>query len=75
MEKIRCKLGFKNLFVVDCIGKGGGLALLWSGEVMVNIQNYSGQHINGMVVDPNSNMNWKFMGFYGHPDVNKSFEA
>jgi exonuclease III len=23
MELIRCKLGFKNLFVVDCVGKGG----------------------------------------------------
>jgi exonuclease III len=29
MESIRVKLGFKNVFVVDCIGKGGGLALFW----------------------------------------------
>jgi exonuclease III len=27
MEKIRCALGFNNLFVVDCIGKSGGLAV------------------------------------------------
>ena len=28
MEVIRHKLGFPNLFVVDCVGKSGGLALL-----------------------------------------------
>jgi hypothetical protein len=28
-----------------------------------------------MVVDPNSNMHWKFTGFYGHLNVNKRFEA
>jgi exonuclease III len=39
MEIIRCKLGFKNLFMVDYVGKGGGLALLWGEEAMVNIQN------------------------------------
>ena len=51
MEMIQCELGFKNLFVVDCVGKGGGLALLWGEEAMVNIQNYSCRHINGTVVD------------------------
>lgn len=27
MESIRCKLGFENMFVVDSIGKSGGIAL------------------------------------------------
>lgn len=29
MEMIKHKLGFKNCFMVDSVGKGGGLALLW----------------------------------------------
>ena len=60
---------------MDSVKKSGGLALLWGEEIMVDIQNYSRQHINGMLVEPNSNLQWKFMGFYGHPDVNKRFEA
>ena len=28
MERIRSKLGFPNMLVVDCVGKGGGLVLL-----------------------------------------------
>jgi exonuclease III len=75
MELIRYKLGFKNLFAVDSVGKSGGLALLWGEEIMVDIQNYSGRHINGMLVEPNSNLQWKFTGFYGHPNVNKRSEA
>jgi hypothetical protein len=49
MEQIRCKLGFKNSFVVESIGKSGGLALLWGEEISVDIQNYSNRHINGII--------------------------
>jgi hypothetical protein len=41
MELVKTKLDFDGLFVVDCIGKSGGLALLWETEVQANIQNYS----------------------------------
>jgi hypothetical protein len=37
LERIRCKLGFSNMFVVDCVGKGGGLALLWKEEMRMEI--------------------------------------
>jgi hypothetical protein len=49
MEVIHHKLGFPNLFVVDCVGKSGGLALLWGDEIVVEIQNYSLRHINGII--------------------------
>jgi hypothetical protein len=60
---------------VDIVGKGRGLALLWGEEVVVEIQNYSCRRINGKVVEPSSNLQWKFTEFYGHPDVNRRFEA
>ncbi|XP_059431636.1 uncharacterized protein LOC132165159 [Corylus avellana] len=75
MEVIRYKLGFSNLFVVDCVGKSGGLALLWGDDVVVDIQNYSQRHINGIIQSPNSNVQWKLTGFYGHPEVTKRHEA
>jgi hypothetical protein len=56
MELIHCKLGFKNLFVVDSVGKSDDLALLWGEEIIVDIQNFSRRHINGVLVEPNSNL-------------------
>ena len=29
MEVIRCKLNFENMFVIDSMGKSGGMALFW----------------------------------------------
>ena len=49
MEVIRLKLGFENMFVVDCIGKSGGLALFWEEESGVEIQNFSHRHINAII--------------------------
>jgi hypothetical protein len=37
VEAIRIKFGFDNVFVVDCKGKSGGLALLWNLDVQVAI--------------------------------------
>ena len=56
MENIRLKLGFSNMFVVDCVGKGGGLGLLWGENVVMEIQNYSHRHINSIVQDATQNM-------------------
>ena len=51
MDTIHHKLGYPNMFVVDCVGKGGGLGLLWGEEVMLEIQNYSHRHISAVVQD------------------------
>jgi len=55
--------------LVDCRGKTGGLILLWKSPCVVDIQNYSCNHINAVIktsCDP-----WKFSGFYGYPEVAK----
>jgi hypothetical protein len=54
MELVRIKTGFKNLFVVESLGRSGGLALLWNDEVTVDIQNYSRRHVNATVISPSS---------------------
>jgi exonuclease III len=41
MERIRCMMGFNNLFVVDSVAKSGSLALFWKEEAGLEIQNYS----------------------------------
>jgi hypothetical protein len=49
LESLKLKLGFDCVFVVDCKGRSGGLALFWKEELQVVIQNYSMRHINGKV--------------------------
>jgi hypothetical protein len=75
MVNIRCKLGFSGMFVVDSVGKGGGMALLWGDEICVTIQNFSQHHIIGVIKRTESDTPWKFTGFYGHLDATKRNEA
>lgn len=41
MEWEQMKLGFQGMFVVDCIGRSGGLALLWQENDQGEILGYS----------------------------------
>ncbi|XP_059431505.1 uncharacterized protein LOC132165008 [Corylus avellana] len=75
MESIRCKLEFASMFVVESVGKSGGMALLWGEDVNVTIQNFSQRHINGVVKISDDGVPWKFTGFYGHPEVAKRSES
>jgi exonuclease III len=75
MEMIRYKLGFNNMFVVDCVGRSGGMALFWGEEVTVTVKNFSQCHINGLVSIPGMDVQWLFTGFYGHPNPSKRYEA
>jgi hypothetical protein len=69
MESLRIKLGFEGMFVVDCLGRSGGLALLWKSEAQVTIQNFSRGHINAVINDGTDAKVWKLTGFYGNPDT------
>lgn len=70
-DRLKIKLGFESVFMVDSVGRSGGLALFWSNEVEVDIQNYRRRHINVVVKLDSTSPPWKFTGFYGHPDVTK----
>ena len=71
MENVRLKIGFNNMFVVESIGKSGGLALFWEDDIDIEIQNYSQRHVNTIVHNQQLNIDWKFTGFYGQPDSTK----
>ncbi|KAL0402196.1 UNVERIFIED_CONTAM: hypothetical protein Slati_4249500 [Sesamum latifolium] len=54
---------------VNSKGKSGGLGLLWSKEVFVDLMSFSPNHIDARVrLDDNEDY-WRFTGFYGAPDV------
>jgi hypothetical protein len=41
----------------------------------VEVQNFSRRHINAVIHNCDMDMDWKFTGFYGHPDATKRLEA
>jgi hypothetical protein len=41
----------------------------------VEIQNYSRRHINAIIKMTGNGVGWKFIGFYGHPELAKRKEA
>ena len=43
MEKIKNKIGFANGLIVPSRGRSGGVALLWTREVNLDINNYFGE--------------------------------
>jgi hypothetical protein len=75
MEWVQIQLGFDHMFVVDCVGRSGGLALFWTKDSRVDIQNYSRRHINAKVCLSPTDLPWKFTGFYGHSDPSKHSEG
>lgn len=62
------------MLVVDYVGRGRGLALMWKEDLGIEIQNYSQRHINAIVKQANG-IPWTFTGFYGHPEAHKRTEA
>ncbi|XP_059436384.1 uncharacterized protein LOC132169351 [Corylus avellana] len=68
-----CFVGFPSK--VDCVGRSGGLALMWRESVRVDIQNYSRRYINAVVKLGDCLHPWKFTGFYGHPEVGRQKES
>lgn len=48
MEMIRSRLGFKNLFSVEGVGKSGVLVVLWDDETRLRIHTYIDMLMHGL---------------------------
>jgi hypothetical protein len=75
MEALRVRLEFEGLFVVDAVGRSGGLALLWKESSVVEIQNYTCMHINAIVWPMHSSRPWRLTGFYGNSNWTKQHDS
>jgi hypothetical protein len=73
--KNKDKLGMPGMFLVDPVGKSGGLAMMWRDVDDVTIENYSRRHINVMIYSQTAKQTWKLTGFYGHPNPARRHEA
>lgn len=67
IKKLCTKLGFDNFWSVDCVGRGGGLALFWDKSVQCTVFDSDSNHIDVHVLK-NNIPTWRLTGFYGFPD-------
>ncbi|XVF60704.1 hypothetical protein PTKIN_Ptkin08bG0069800 [Pterospermum kingtungense] len=75
MERVRVLLGYNSCLTVDCVRRGGGLALLWMAEINLEVLSYSTHHIHRMVDGGNKGRAWLFMVFYGEPQTNRRLDT
>ncbi|KAL5575991.1 hypothetical protein UlMin_017690 [Ulmus minor] len=68
MERLRIKLGFSGMLLWEKEGRSGGLCLLWSDIINVQLLSGSKGHIDVRVSSDDSNC-WRFTGLYGSPDT------
>ena len=49
MERVRDRLGFVNGLIVASRDHSGGLALLWTRKINLNIKSFSNHHIDATI--------------------------
>ena len=69
IEKVKYRLGFSNGVIVPRRGRSGGLALLWSSDMNLEVKSYSNFHIDAIITEPENGFSWRYIGFYGHPET------
>lgn len=69
------QLHFKGCIPVDCEGfrfsRKGGLCVMWSESVDLELISFSNNHISLKVDEGNGARMWLFSGIYGWPEINK----
>ncbi|KAL0361211.1 UNVERIFIED_CONTAM: hypothetical protein Sradi_3805600 [Sesamum radiatum] len=78
LAETKCKTGriesLKHRFdyfgcCVESQGQSGGLALLWTKSVSVQLQSFGHHHIDATVYPESKSEAWRFTGFYGFADT------
>lgn len=75
MEQIKWKVGMSNGLMINPIGLKGGLVLLWTDEVDLEIINFSSFHIHSMIKNSSNSQCWHLTAFYGNPETSKRNES
>ena len=75
MERIKNIIGLANGLFVPCVGRKGGLAMLWARDIDLEIKRYSLNHIDAIINNTENNYKWRLTGFYGHPETHRRYES
>ncbi|XP_050232160.1 uncharacterized protein LOC126680912 isoform X1 [Mercurialis annua] len=66
IERIGRSMGFTEFFVVESVGRSGGLAFMWKDMDAVSVLGHSHHHIDLRISSPVGI--WRLTGFYGYPE-------
>ena len=75
MMDIKHKLERNQGMIVPSVRRSGGLALLWKDSMTVDVLTCSPRHIDAIVTEDRGNKQWRFTGFYGHPETSRRDES
>lgn len=67
IKQLSLKFGFVNYWSVNCVGRSGGLLLLWDRTVQCSIDDFDSNHIDVHMLNNNVPV-WRLTGFYDFPD-------
>ncbi|KAH9779367.1 reverse transcriptase domain-containing protein [Citrus sinensis] len=74
LEKIKIQLGYAGLFVVDKVGRSGGLAFFWKPNFIVHLIKFGKTFID-VAVRNSEGKYWRVTGFYGFPESSRRRES
>jgi hypothetical protein len=78
VENLKFRLGMKGCFQAKGEGKGGGIALYWTEEVLVDLLSFSNCHIDAHISGGPYDHMWRGTFVYGEPkssDRHKMWDA
>jgi hypothetical protein len=61
MKKLVCSIGFTEIVFVSAIGKAGGICMLWSNSIDVNVVEFDSRTVAVKIGD--SVCSWTLIGF------------
>ena len=62
------------MFVSPRNTRGGKLVLFWRESVDISVKGFDKNHID-TIINKNKEGEWRFIGFYGEPDIQKRVES
>lgn len=66
MKQVGSRVGFPNCFVIDSVGKRGGIEMCWKEDINLEILNFfSLSHINSKIREKGPSRVWTLTSFYG----------
>ena len=74
LEFLKNKLNFENMFVVDRVGRSGGLALLWDGKYEAHLIKYAKNFVD-IEIRGAGMSHWRLTGYYGYPESARRRES
>ena len=74
LDQLKIQLGYIGLFVVEMVGRSGGLALFWKPNYKVQLLKFGKTFIDVSVANTEGKQ-WRVTGFYGFPESSRRRES